>query len=67
MRLRVFRLAILDVMCIASGFVIRIFRYLQIAMVEENSGNPTEIFLNDRFVQVSILGWIIAFVFIIYF
>jgi hypothetical protein len=44
-----------------------IFRYLQIAMVEENSGNPTKIFLRDRFVQASILGWIIAFVFIIYF
>jgi 4-hydroxybenzoate polyprenyltransferase len=51
-----------------SIFVIAaIFRYLQIAMVEENSGNPTKIFLRDRFVQASILGWIIAFVFIIYF
>jgi 4-hydroxybenzoate polyprenyltransferase len=44
-----------------------IFRYLQIAIVEKNSGNPIQILLKDRFVQACILGWIIAFVFIIYF
>ena len=44
-----------------------IFRYLQIAMVEENSGSPTKILLKDRFVQICIAGWILAFAFIIYF
>ncbi len=44
-----------------------IFRYLQIAMVEENSGSPTMILLKDRFIQICITGWILAFAFIIYF
>jgi len=44
-----------------------IARYLQIALVEENSGNPTRILLKDRFIQLCLSGWIIAFVFIIYF
>ena len=44
-----------------------IARYLQIALVEENSGNPTGILLKDRFIQLCITGWIIVFAFIIYF
>ena len=52
---------------VTSIFVIAgILRYLQIAMVEGSSGNPTRIFLKDRFIQCCILGWILAFVFIIY-
>ena len=44
-----------------------VFRYLQLAMVREKSGSPTKILLKDRFIQLCILGWIAAFVFIIYF
>lgn len=52
---------------LTSLFVITgILRYLQIAMVEERSGNPTRIFLKDRFIQSCIAGWIISFIFIIY-
>ena len=44
-----------------------IARYLQIALVEEKSGNPAKILLKDRFIQICLAGWIIAFVLIIYF
>ena len=52
---------------VTSIFVLAaIFRYLQIAMVQEQSGSPTKILLKDKFIQICIVGWIIAFVFIIY-
>ena len=57
-----------DYLYATSIFVLAaVFRYLQIAMVREKSGNPTKILLKDRFIQLCILGWIVAFVFIIYF
>lgn len=43
-----------------------IMRYLQIIFVEKNSGSPTEIVLKDRFIQLSIFGWILTFVILIY-
>jgi decaprenyl-phosphate phosphoribosyltransferase len=46
--------------------IMGIMRYMQITFVENNSGNPTSILLKDRFLQASILAWIVAFVFIIY-
>jgi 4-hydroxybenzoate polyprenyltransferase len=50
-----------------SVFVLAaVFRYLQIALVQEKSGSPTKILLKDKFIQLCIAGWIIAFVFIIY-
>lgn len=44
------------------GFV----RYLQIAVLEENSGSPTEILLKDSFIQMSIAGWLISFALLVY-
>lgn len=44
-----------------------ILRYLQITMVENESGSPTNILLKDRFIQLSIIGWIITFGFLLYF
>lgn len=44
-----------------------ILRYLQITLVENKSGSPTNILLKDRFIQFSIIGWIIAFGFLLYF
>ncbi len=38
--------------------VLGILRYLQLTMVEEGSGDPTEVFLQDRFLQVTLLGWL---------
>lgn len=43
-----------------------ILRYLQITLVNENSGSPTRIFLTDRFTQIMVSGWILAFLFTIY-
>ncbi|MEN7550722.1 decaprenyl-phosphate phosphoribosyltransferase [Rapidithrix thailandica] len=44
-----------------------IFRYLQITYVENNSGSPTHILYKDRFLQLTIVGWVLSFYFIIYF
>jgi len=53
---------------LTSFFVIAgIIRYLQISIVDSNSENPTKILYRDRFIQFCIIGWIIAFLIIIYF
>ncbi|MEI6047770.1 MAG: decaprenyl-phosphate phosphoribosyltransferase [Bacteroidota bacterium] len=46
--------------------VLGILRYLQIAFVEEDSGEPTNIALKDRFMHLTILAWIVAFIWILY-
>lgn len=46
--------------------ILGIFRYLQISFVEENSGSPTLIFLNDKFLKITIFLWLITFGIIIY-
>ena len=52
---------------ITSVFVLAgILRYLQLTFVEENSYSPTEVCYKDRFMQLALLGWIIAFSGIIY-
>ncbi len=43
-----------------------IMRYLQITFVEDNSGSPTSILLKDRFILITLLGWIASFYAIIY-
>lgn len=43
-----------------------IMRYLQLTFVENNTGSPTRILYKDRFIQLTILLWIISFCFIIY-
>jgi 4-hydroxybenzoate polyprenyltransferase len=45
--------------------IIGILRYMQISFIEENSANPTTIFLRDKFIQVTIIMWLISFVLII--
>lgn len=50
-----------------SIFVIAgILRYLQIALVEKNSGSPVRILFTDRFIIICVLGWLITFFGIIY-
>lgn len=52
---------------ITAVFVILgILRYMQIALVEENSGNPSKVLLKDRFIQLTLLGWVAAFVWLLY-
>ncbi len=46
--------------------ILGIMRYLQIAFVLEDSGSPTRIVLRDRFTQLTLLGWILSFGWILY-
>ena len=43
-----------------------LLRYLQLTIVEENSGSPTKIIIRDRFMRLCVIGWILLFAFIIY-
>ena len=52
---------------LTSIFVIAgLMRYLQISMVENNSGSPTKILYKDPFVRATVVSWIICFYIIIY-
>jgi len=42
-----------------------ILRYMQITFVEQKSGSPTKIVLKDRFLQFTIIAWLISFIGII--
>jgi decaprenyl-phosphate phosphoribosyltransferase len=44
-----------------------LLRYLQITMVEKNSGSPSKLVLKDRFLKVCIIFWGLFFLVIIYF
>lgn len=43
-----------------------LLRYLQISFVENDSGSPTKILLYDRFIQITILGWMASFFLLLY-
>ena len=56
-----------DYLFITTIFVIAgIMRYLQIIFVENKSGSPTRIFIKDKFILITIAGWILSFYLIIY-
>ncbi len=56
-----------DKIYITSIFVLAgILRYLQITIVDAKSGNPSELFLKERFIQACVAGWIATFVYIVY-
>lgn len=40
--------------------VLAILRYMQIILVEKKHGSPVKIFMQDRFIQIVVLGWVIA-------
>ncbi len=46
--------------------ILGLLRYIQIAVVDEKSGDPTKVVLHDRFTQLIILGWGLTFMFMIY-
>lgn len=50
----------------AAFVVLGVLRYMQIAFVEQKSGSPTSILLNDRFLQITIAGWLATFIWLIY-
>ena len=47
--------------------ILGILRYMQITFVKQESGNPTKILLRDFFLQITIAGWIFAFIFLMYY
>lgn len=46
--------------------VLGLYRYMQLASVDEKSGDPTKLVLRDRFLQIVVLVWLLSFVLIIY-
>jgi decaprenyl-phosphate phosphoribosyltransferase len=56
-----------DKLYLTAPFVIAgVLRYLQITLVEERSGSPTDIALTDRFLIVTVFGWVAVFGVLIY-
>jgi 4-hydroxybenzoate polyprenyltransferase len=50
-----------------SIFVIAaMMRYLQLALVQNKAGSPTEILFKDRFIQITMILWIASFYAILY-
>lgn len=47
--------------------IMGIFRYLQLAMVENNTGSPTELLYKDRVIQLSIGLWVLSYYLILYY
>lgn len=45
--------------------IVGIFRYMQLTFVEQNSGSPTKLLIKDRFLQLTIIGWVISFYIIV--
>jgi 4-hydroxybenzoate polyprenyltransferase len=51
-----------------SLFVVAgIMRYLQLALVSNDTGSPVELLTTDRFLQVCIVLWVLSFYLLIYF
>ncbi len=56
-----------DYLVYTSVFVIAgLMRYLQITLVEKNSGSPTKLLYKDSFIQITLVGWILSFFWLIY-
>ena len=43
-----------------------ILRYMQLTIVDKKSGSPTKVLLYDHFIQVCVIGWIVAIAIILY-
>jgi 4-hydroxybenzoate polyprenyltransferase len=46
--------------------ILGIMRYLKITFVYKYSDSPLKVFLKDKFMQITILAWIVSFILIIY-
>lgn len=56
-----------DKLYFTSLFVfLGIMRYIQITVVDKESGSPTDVLWKDRFLQITILLWGLTFLFILY-
>jgi len=57
-----------DYLYVTTIFVLLgLLRYLQLTIVDNKSGSPTKIIFNDRFIQLSLIGWILIFSYFLYF
>lgn len=54
------------VYCTGIFVLAGLIRYLQITLVENNSGSPTKILFSDKFIRITLVGWILMFYVIIY-
>ncbi|WP_395046815.1 UbiA prenyltransferase family protein, partial [Flavobacterium sp.] len=57
------KLLYLSIIFVING----IFRYLKLALVEQSTYSPTKIVLKDRFLQITILCWVILMSYLLYF
>jgi len=56
-----------DQLYLTTAFVILgIMRYMQLTFVLERSGSPTEVVLNDRFIQLTLLAWLASFLIVVF-
>ena len=56
-----------DQLFLTAPFVVAgLLRYLQLVLVEERSGSPTLLVLTDRFLIVTLVGWIATFAVLLY-
>jgi len=56
-----------DYLYLTSVFVLLgLLRYIQLAVVDKKSGDPTKVLLRDRFTQLIVLAWGLSFLVIIY-
>lgn len=46
--------------------VMGLMRYLQLCLVKNDTASPVRILLNDRFIQLTIVGWVLLFMITIY-
>ena len=46
--------------------IVGLMRYLQITFIENNTGSPTDLLYKDKFLQVTLVLWIVSFYLIIY-
>lgn len=52
---------------LTSVFVlVGLLRYIQLAVVDGKSGDPTQVILHDRFTQLIVMGWSVSFFVLIY-
>jgi len=56
-----------DKLFLTTPFVIAgLFRYLQLMLVYERSGSPTDLIFTDRFLMVTVAAWLATFGYMIY-
>ena len=56
-----------DYLYLTTVFVlVGLLRYIQIAVVDQQSGDPTKIILRDRITQFIVVAWLLSFLFLIY-